>query len=191
MTAVREGNLARLGDLFERHQHRLFGFFSRLTGNSAASEDLVQEVFVRMLKYRHTYRSEGSFTAWMFTLARNAAADRRAREREDRIADLSPREGDAGDPPNPLDALRAHQASAVDTLLKDEAERRLRRAILRLPLEKRELLVLARFRYLPYQDIAEQLGTTVGAIKVRVHRALKDLRAQMALEPGASGVEVA
>jgi RNA polymerase sigma-70 factor (ECF subfamily) len=182
MTAVREGDLGRLGDLFQRHQHRLFGFFSRLTGNSAASEDLVQEVFVRMLKYRHTYRSEGSFVAWMFTLARNAAADRRSREREDRIADLGPREGEASDP---LEALPADQPAAIDTLLKSEAERRLRRALSKLPLEKRELLLLARFRYLPYQEIAAQLGTTVGAVKVRVHRAVKDLRAQMALETGA------
>jgi len=64
MLAVRAGKIARLGDLFERHHGPLFGFFLRLTQQRALSEDLVQWVFYRILKYRHTHRDEGKFSAW-------------------------------------------------------------------------------------------------------------------------------
>jgi hypothetical protein len=74
MLAVRDGELDALGELFERHHGPLFGFLSKLTGQRTAAEDITQIVFQRMLKYRHTYRDDGSFTAWMYHLARRCAA---------------------------------------------------------------------------------------------------------------------
>jgi RNA polymerase sigma factor (sigma-70 family) len=75
MLAVRDGDLDCMGELFERHHGPLFGFLAKLTGNRATAEDICQVVFQRMLKYRHTYRDEGNFTAWMYHLARRCAAD--------------------------------------------------------------------------------------------------------------------
>src|SRR3954470_17628517 len=75
MIAVRAGEIRRLGELFERHHRPLYGFFVRLTNQPSASEDLVQIVFYRILKYRHTYRDEGKFSAWIYHLARKVAAD--------------------------------------------------------------------------------------------------------------------
>jgi RNA polymerase sigma-70 factor (ECF subfamily) len=189
MIAVRDGQVERLGELFERHHQRLYGFFTRLTGNLSASQDLVQEVFVRMLKYRHTYRSEGSFPAWMFTLARHAAADRWARERDLQAADAFGSAGEPGDEDDPLDRLPSAEPSPAERADTDERARRLRRAILSLAPEKRELILMARFRYLPYDQIAERLGTTVGAVKVRVHRTLKELHALLTVDALPQGKE--
>ena len=75
MFQVKDGDLARLGILFERHHKILYNFFLRLTGNREASEDLLQEVFLRMLKYRNTYKGSSEFTTWMFQIARNSRAD--------------------------------------------------------------------------------------------------------------------
>ena len=75
MRAVRDGDLTRLGVLFERHHRALFDFLYRMTGDRGAAEDLVQDVFVRMLRYRGTYRDDGKFETWMFRIARNARAD--------------------------------------------------------------------------------------------------------------------
>ncbi|MEO7597318.1 MAG: sigma factor, partial [Opitutus sp.] len=75
MLAVRDGELDALGELFERHHGPLFGFLAKLIGQRTAAEDITQIVFQRMLKYRHTYRDDGSFTAWMYHLARRCAAD--------------------------------------------------------------------------------------------------------------------
>src|SRR5215216_3995059 len=75
MRAVREGDLGHLGVLFERYHLPLFDFLSRMTGDRTAAEDLVQDIFVRILKYRATYRDGGSFETWLFRIARNARAD--------------------------------------------------------------------------------------------------------------------
>src|SRR5712692_1080446 len=74
MTAVQEDDLSQLGVLFERHHLGLFNFFLRLTGSRSWSEDLVQEVFVRILKYRKSFRPALEFRPWLYAMARNAAA---------------------------------------------------------------------------------------------------------------------
>src|ERR1044071_8050137 len=75
MHAVREGDLAKLGSLFDRYHLPLFDFLNRMTGNRHAAEDLVQEVFLRVLKYRASYRDGSPFEPWVFRIARNARAD--------------------------------------------------------------------------------------------------------------------
>jgi RNA polymerase sigma-70 factor (ECF subfamily) len=164
MVQVRDGDVGSLGTLFERHHAPLFRFFLRLTGDRTASEDLVQEVFFRMLKYRHAYRDSSVFTAWMYQIARHVRFDRLSRAR----------------PEVPLDADEHEKASDLP-LPGEAAERReesdlVRRALDRLPPEKREVLVLSRFQKLPYDEIAEILGCEVGAVKVRVYRAVRELR---------------
>lgn len=74
MLAVHDGDLAKLGELFEKHNRPLYGFFVRLTGDRIASEDLVQLVFYRILKYRRTYRDEGKFSAWIYHIVRRNPA---------------------------------------------------------------------------------------------------------------------
>ena len=69
MRAVRDGDVSRLGVLFERYHLALFDFLSRMTGNAGVAEDLVQDVFVRVLKYRATFRDEGRFETWISTNA--------------------------------------------------------------------------------------------------------------------------
>jgi RNA polymerase sigma-70 factor (ECF subfamily) len=164
MGRVREGEVALLGELFERHHQRLYHFFLRLARSRSAAEDLVQEVFVRMLKYRHTFRVDSEFVPWMFTLARNAATDLyRARPKE--LPETEDTPEPAADLPHPIEGIeRAEQAQ------------KLQRALARLAPERREILVLARFSELKYDRIAEMLGISEGAVKVRVHRALKDLK---------------
>ncbi len=165
MLAVREGDVGRLGELFERYHAPLFDFLSRVTGDRTAAEDLVQDVFVRVLKYRRTYRDDSCFEAWLYRIARNARADhfrqRRAAEplgnRELDLPALTP------GPQQQLEARR--DAESV------------KRALDQLPDDKRELLVLAKYRDMRYERIAEILEIEVGTVKVRVHRAVKELRA--------------
>lgn len=164
MGRVRDGEVALLGELFERHHQRLFQFFLRLARSRPAAEDLVQEVFVRMLKYRHTFRADSEFVPWMFTLARNAATDLyRARPRE------LPRTDDTPEP-------QADLPHPIEGLERAEQSKRLQLALSRLAPERREILVLARFSELKYDRIAEMLGISEGAVKVRVHRALRELK---------------
>jgi len=167
MRAVRDGAVAKLGLLFERHHVRLFEFLCRMTGDRATADDLVQETFVRMLKYRQTFRDEGRFETWMYHIARNARLDHFRKRRLERPLDDASPETAAKDP----DAERRAMSREQAVLLK--------RALLKLPDEKRELIVLARYRGLKYDEIAGILEIDVGTVRVRLHRALKELRALM------------
>src|SRR5262245_47197861 len=71
MLAVKRGDVDKLGMLYRRYHARLFSLFCHLNGNSASSEDLVQEVFFRILKYRGTYREDSRFLQWIYQIARN------------------------------------------------------------------------------------------------------------------------
>ena len=75
MLQVKEGQLEKLGLLFERYNKSLYGFFYRLTLDREVSEDLVQNVFLRMMKYKHTYKGDGQFKTWMYHMARNLFSD--------------------------------------------------------------------------------------------------------------------
>jgi len=75
MLKVKEGDLDKLGLLFERYKKPLFGFFYGMTRDSELSEDLIQNVFFRILKYRYLFRGEGDFKTWMFHIARNVSHD--------------------------------------------------------------------------------------------------------------------
>jgi RNA polymerase sigma factor (sigma-70 family) len=164
MRAVREGDLARLGTLFDRYHVALFDFLNRMTGNRPAAEDLVQEVFLRILKYRATYRDDASFQTWVFRIARNARADYSLnRDRAQPLSEEALERPDGA--PGPHDQLEQELESA-----------RLRTALLSLREDRRELIVLARYQGMKHEAIGELLGIDSGAVKVRIHRALKELR---------------
>ena len=166
MLAVRDGELDALGELFERHHGRLFGFLVKLTGDRPAAEDITQIVFQRMLKYRHTYRDDGSFTAWMYHLARRCSADHFRRSQ------AVPHATDPADLTDHADD-RPHAAHHATT--RDE-HALLHAALGQLDRDDREVLLLARFQELSFAEIATLLECSVGAAKVRAHRALQELR---------------
>jgi RNA polymerase sigma-70 factor (ECF subfamily) len=168
MQKVRDGDLAKMAVLFERHHRALFRYFLRLTGNRELSEDLVQDVYFRMLKYRHSYRDGNPFTSWMYQVARNAHLDGAQKHKGetplfDERHDMGMQEPASAEP-DPSEILRRRQDLGL-----------LRRALAALPVEKRELLVLSRFQNLKYEQIADILACDVGTVKVRVYRAIKAL----------------
>jgi len=161
MLAVRYGDLDQFGVLFDRHHQRLFDFFYRLSGDSASSEDLVQDVFLRMFRYRKTFDTSSEFRGWMYHIARTARVDRFRSEKKDPLLKHDGTEK----PASPLRVVESDERSAL-----------LQRALLQLPPDKRELLILARFEEMKYEQIASLLNVEVGTVKVRVHRAIAELR---------------
>ena len=164
MDRVRDGDIRQLGELYTRHHMKLFNFFLRLTGERQSSEDMTQEVFFRMLKYRHTFRGEGEFSAWMYHLARNVRMDHFRKSKNEALMDGHTEEMATGEP-HPHEQMEKKERSSL-----------VRMALARLPDDKREILILSRYQDLRYDAIAELLGCSVDAVKVRVHRAVSELR---------------
>ncbi len=164
MAAVGEGEVQKLAVLFERHHRGLFRYFLSMNRNRELSEDLVQDVFFRMLRYRASYDAQQSFTAWMYQIARNASVDQAQKRKGEVIGidEFAERRPDQG--PGP-------EESAV----KGQDLKLLRLALDRLPADKREILVLSRFQGMKYEELAGVLGCEVGTVKVRVYRAMRAL----------------
>jgi RNA polymerase sigma-70 factor (ECF subfamily) len=160
-----------MDDIYQNRHKPLFRFFFRLTGRQAKAEDLVHEVFVRMIRYRHTYETErnegettGAFEAWMYRIARNTLADDARKNRHEVAAADGELESIASGRPTPFDTAAKRQDLAL-----------LYRAMRELSDEKRELLVLTRFHGLSYEQIGRILGCETGTVKGRVFRAMKEL----------------
>jgi RNA polymerase sigma factor (sigma-70 family) len=163
MRQVRGGRSAALATLFERHHARLYRYCLRMTGNRQASEDLVQDVFMKMLKYKSNFRDDSTFAPWMFGIARNACVAYWRRASVDRM------------PEEELDSASL-EAQFDDDHAGDQEADLVRRALLALPPRRREVLVLSRYEFKSYEEIARALGCSVVAVKVRAHRAIKQLR---------------
>lgn len=166
MLKVRAGDVHRLGLLYERYNRELFGYFYQLTGNAATSEDMVQNVFYRILRYKHTYRGEGDFVYWLYSIARNVWADGFRKKNPLReTQELTQVENHSGTEKNPLQSLETSQNVSL-----------LRQAMDHLTPEKREAIVMSRFQGLKYKEIAKITNSTENTIKSRINRGLVELR---------------
>ena len=121
MIRVKHGDLDKLAVLYERYNRALFAFFFKVTLNSQASEDLVQTVFFKIIKYRDQYRAEeGSFVTWMFRIAHNANIDHyHSLERSRNEVRIDETDVRSDEDPN-------------DDFLKKERSRRIKEALARL-----------------------------------------------------------
>lgn len=165
MQQVMDGDVRRLAELFERHHRRIFSYFLRMTGQRNTAEDLASETFMRVLKYRHSYRREAKFTTWLYQVARNIFLDHVEKLRpEDSLDDLPAH-------------IQADHTRPDDTLQSSQETRLVRQALDRLPARKREVLILSRYRDMKYEEIAVVMNTTPAAVKILVHRSLRDLKA--------------
>ncbi len=161
MTRVsRGGDEAAFEDIFRRHYGSLVAFFYRMRGERHASEDLAQDTFLRLWKYRGTYKPTGSFVGFLLTVARNVWADRAARSGPAIVED------------EVLDAFPQKRAEPVENAEAEEDKERVRKAVLDLPEALRAPLVLSRFHGMEYREIAEVLAISARTVEARISRAM-------------------
>jgi RNA polymerase sigma-70 factor (ECF subfamily) len=166
MLKVQNGDIDKMGLLYERYHRQLFRFLYNMTRQKELSEDLVQNVFIRMLKYNDGFLGHGEFKTWMYRIARNTLYDHFRKVKK------TPTYSDVKDYETSIAGEQFTDAS----IEKEQELKLLETAMEKLSTENRELLILCRFEELKYHEIAKILNTTEGAIKVRIHRALKQLK---------------
>ena len=167
MWQVKNGQLEQLSILFDRYHRRLFSFFVRMNGDRALSEDFTQAVFERILRYRKSYRENASFKTWIFQIGRNVMKDQYR---------LNPIKVDPD--ANVMELKLVDQIEEPPELYLDR-KKRLEMALNQLKPEYREVVLLGWIENLRYSEVAETIGITEANVKVRMHRAIKQLKKLM------------
>lgn len=164
METVKNGDLQQVSVLFERYHKRIFNFLARMTMDRELAEDLTQNVFLRIMKYRASYREGNRFESWIYQVARNVFSDH-YNVHKNKFSDFVD-----------MEKISDHMQDPGDENDMDEKEKLLQRSMALLSEEQRELLILTRFQQMKYEDVAVIMDTTVANIKVKVHRAIARLR---------------
>ncbi len=157
MAEVAAGNLDMLKIIFERHHQHVYNFLFKMSKDKMLSEDITQDVFLKLMKYRSSYNN-GNFVSWMFTIARNSLHTH-YRKNKDQTEEIS---------------VAEYRITADEAEIEDYSH--LQKALDKLDKSDRELLILNRFQKVKYAELAEIFGSTPGAVKTKVSRALQKLK---------------
>jgi RNA polymerase sigma-70 factor, ECF subfamily len=177
MERLAEGHDAALNALMERHAGPVYQFLFRMLNDEQDANDLAQETFARVYRYRERYDG-GKFTTWLYTIASNLARNEfRRRGRHPNVS----LDADCGEEGGTLgETLRSSAAEPGEEA--DTAERWhvVRRAVAELPAELMEAVVLCEWEEMSAADAASVLNTTKRAVESRLYRARQRLRERLA-----------
>jgi len=164
----REGDQAAWRDLVSEHGRKVFNLAHRFVGRVDEAEDVTQEIFVKVYRSLDRFReSDGSFSAWLMTVARNHAIDRYRRRRDERLR--------LADDPGALAGASSEDQGPLKSLEREERARFVHRGLRSLPPALREPLILCDLEGLSYEEAASTLAIPVGTVKSRINRGRLEL----------------
>lgn len=165
---VKSGQTAAFAEIVDRYKDCLVGYLYRLLGNQERAEDVAQDAFLRLYQRSGNYEERGQLKAYLFRIATNQVrSEERRAFRWNRIRSLLLPSN--GGPP-----------AQERTLLEDELQRELLKAIAALPLRYRTALVLHEIEGWRYRAVAKTLGCSEGTVKSRIHRGRNLLKRSLA-----------
>jgi RNA polymerase sigma factor (sigma-70 family) len=180
---LQSGDTTALGGLIDRHGSRIYRLALQITRNEADAEEVVQDVFLAVVRKIHTFEGRAALGSWLYRVATNTALLKIRSRRADREIPLEsqlpsflPDGHRAGDPAY----LNADWSQTPEAeILSRETRDILQRAIDGLPDTYRAVLVLRDIEGLSNEEVAEEVGETVPAVKSRLHRARMSLREEL------------
>ena len=188
LAAYRGGNVRAFDRLLARYEKPIWSFLRRFVRDAEAAEDLLQEVFLRVVRDAQesgpAWKGEAKFSTWLYTIARNLCIDR-ARRTAVR-GSLAPSIDGAPDADGKAETAALHERIAAPGPSTDavvagrEAARRIDRAVAELPDDQREVFLMREVMELPFAEIASLVGVSEPTVKSRMRYALEKLRAALA-----------
>ncbi|MBK1789885.1 RNA polymerase sigma factor [Persicirhabdus sediminis] len=175
MLRVKDGDENAFAQLIERHQHAVVGTVAKMLGNSSESEDIAQQVFIRLWKSASRYKVKAKFTTYLYTIARNLVFNESRRKSRKKEFSIEEREDEHH--------LQAADESSLDPkqqALQNELQSAVDKAIQNLPEKQRLAVVLRRYENMPYEEIADILELSISAVKSQLFRARTTLRDELA-----------
>ncbi len=163
-------------ELVSRHQKSLINFFYRLVWNQEKSEDLAQEVFIKLIKGVRTYEPRAKFTTFLYRIARNLWIDKlRCGQISTKTVSLdSPIDQDKEKPLSEL--IAGESSNQTEDIANKELVNRLKKLISGLPEEQQVILNLTYFEGMAYQEVAKIVDIPLGTVKSRLHAAISKLK---------------
>jgi len=192
MAAYQKGDLTAFGELFERHEKRLWNFLRRFVRDKATAEDLLQEVFLRVVKSAVQWQPSAKVSTWLFTIARNLCTDqaRRAEFRQAESLDQA-KAGEDGSGLRRIDRVAADSGDAEKEAMGHEIASLVDRAVGELPVEQREVFLMREVMDMSFAEIAAQVGASEPTVKSRMRYALQRLRSRLGELREANGTAAA
>lgn len=175
MERVATGDHQAFRLLVERHQNAIVGTVTKMLGNTSDSEDIAQQVFIRVWKHAKRYKADNKFTTYLYTIARNLVYNETRRRSRKKTVSTDMRE-DEQHLQHPDDEAAQPDASLLDSELREAIDA----AIQSLPENQRLAVVLRRYDNLPYEEIAAIMNTSVPSVKSLLFRARTTLRDTLA-----------
>ncbi|OHB67675.1 MAG: hypothetical protein A2Y76_12960 [Planctomycetes bacterium RBG_13_60_9] len=169
------GDPTAFRELVRRYGDGVLGYLFRMTGSRDQAEDLFQETFKRVHEKAQTFRG-GSFKSWLFTIAARVSIDNARRRKRTATVSLSQAIDCDEENPSPLaNAVVDCGPDPAEEAVRQEQKEQVLRAIESLPVRQRATLVLAYYQHLSYQEVADTMGCSIGAVKTQMSRALAKL----------------
>ncbi len=163
--------------LIDAYARRLHGYLYRLIGSRDEADDLVQEVFLRVVRMIPTYSHDGRFEQWLFRIAINLARDRiRKQRRTPTHFSMHSSDSDADDGGSFMDTPDTAQVSPDCPMMLEEQIDAVQQGLAQLNPHEREVIMLRHFSDMSFAQIAEIMGTPLGTALARAHRGLAKLK---------------
>lgn len=172
MAKVARGDENAFAKIVAKHQHAVLGTVAKMTNQSSDTEDIAQQVFIRLWKSAERYQPTAKFTTFLFTITRNLVFNATRKK--------------SGKNEYSFDALEGKWRQSIEDKSSDsrpdksieqtELRQIIDQAISSLPEKQRLAVILRRYEQMPYEEIAETLGISVPAVKSQLFRARTALR---------------
>ncbi|MCB9757969.1 MAG: RNA polymerase sigma factor [Candidatus Omnitrophica bacterium] len=175
MKAYQLGDVMAMQHIFEHNKSRILNFCYRLLGNRADAEDISAEVFLSMVKNKHLYDPQRTFSTWIFTIARNLCFNRLKSRKHTVSMWFSSHEQDSFESWDVAD----QGIDSRESLARQERAGHVHKALAGLPLEQREVLELRQYQGFSYAQISQIKGCSLEKVKILIFRAKENLRIEL------------